>query len=158
MIDLKKLSKVGKKMGLYNPQDIVLLIVLTLYIICDVNTPKLISDKVSSTTGKFLVIALSIIVFLKANNVVGILALISGYMLIKRSVKDIPQQYKLPSEKEKWSQFEKYNDFPVTLEEEMVSKLAPLVEPSQNDQADVEYSPVLTDLHDAAGTDYSGVN
>jgi hypothetical protein len=62
----------------------------------------------------------------------------------------------LPSEQSKIIDFSKYNDFPVTLEEEVVSQMAPIVK--YNDAPNMSYSPVLDGLHDAAPLDYDGVN
>ena len=62
----------------------------------------------------------------------------------------------LPSEQSKVIDFSKYNDFPVTLEEEVVSQMAPI----GNDGAapNMSYKPILEGLHDAAPIDYDGVN
>jgi len=62
----------------------------------------------------------------------------------------------LPSEESKVLDFSKYNDFPVTLEEEVVSQMAPI----GNDGAapNMSYKPILEGLHDAAPIDYDGVN
>jgi hypothetical protein len=62
----------------------------------------------------------------------------------------------LPSEQSKVIDFSKYNDFPVTLEEEVVSQMAPM----GNDAAapNMNYKPILEGLHDAAPINYDGVN
>ena len=44
---------------------------------------------------------------------------------------------------------------PITLEEEIVSKMAPLVE--NNESSELDYKPVLDSLHDAAPINYDGV-
>ena len=62
----------------------------------------------------------------------------------------------LPSEQAKAAEFSKYNDFPVTLEEEVVSQMAPIIK--YDDAPNMNYSPVLDGLHDAAPLDYDGVN
>ena len=62
----------------------------------------------------------------------------------------------LPSEQAKAAEFSKYNDFPVTLEEEVVSQMAPIVK--YDDAPNMNYAPVLDGLHDAAPLDYDGVN
>ena len=60
----------------------------------------------------------------------------------------------LPSEASKVIDFSRYNDFPVTLEEEMVKKMAPIV---VDNSSSLTYKPVLDTLHDAAPIDYEGV-
>lgn len=54
----------------------------------------------------------------------------------------------LPSEKIKIEDLDKFNDFPITLEEEIVAKMAPpvIVEESAN----MQYSPILDDNHNAS--------
>jgi len=61
----------------------------------------------------------------------------------------------LPSEESKVIDFTKYNDFPVTLEEEVVSQMAPIV--VSNESTHLNYQPILEGLHDAAPIDYEGV-
>ena len=61
----------------------------------------------------------------------------------------------LPSEQSKVIDFSKYNDFPVTLEDEVVQKMAPLqYGPAMGPKT---FTPVLDDLHDAANVNYTGV-
>jgi hypothetical protein len=62
----------------------------------------------------------------------------------------------LPSEQAKSVEFSKYNDFQVTLEEEVVSQMAPIVK--YDDAPNMNYTPILDGLHDAAPLDYDGVN
>ncbi len=62
----------------------------------------------------------------------------------------------LPSEESKVIDFSKYNDFPVTLEEEVVSQMAPIGDDGA--ASNMSYKPILEGLHDAAPIDYDGVN
>jgi len=62
----------------------------------------------------------------------------------------------LPSEQSKIIDFSKYNEFPVTLEEEVVAQMAPIIK--HDDAPNMNYLPVLDSLHDAAPLDYVGVN
>ena len=61
----------------------------------------------------------------------------------------------LPSEESKVIDFSKYNDFPVTLEEEVVSQMAPIG--VDGSAPNMNYKPILEGLHDAAPIDYDGV-
>jgi hypothetical protein len=47
------------------------------------------------------------------------------------------------------------NQFPYTLEQEVVKKMAPMKVPV--DSAPSSFSPILDDIHDAADIDYNGV-
>jgi|UniRef100_A0A6C0D9T8 hypothetical protein len=47
------------------------------------------------------------------------------------------------------------NQFPYTLEQEVVKKMAPIKTPI--DSSPTNFSPILDDIHDAADVDYTGV-
>ncbi len=145
----KDLMMLVKKMGLKSTQERLLFLVIIAYIMMDVKTPSMLGKKINRPVGKVVVLLISLLVSINVSSVNGVLVLIAGYMLIKRSTKNLTHSNnRLPTEKEKWKKFEKYNNFPLTLEEEMVDKLEPLVKdvPLQ----DASYVPVLGDLHDAA--------
>tara|TARA_Y100000389_G_scaffold188065_3_gene210146 strand:- start:9437 stop:9910 length:474 start_codon:yes stop_codon:yes gene_type:complete len=153
----KDLMMIVKKMGLKSTQERLLFVVIISYIMMDVKTPSMLGKKINTSIGKVVVLLMSLLVSINVSSVNGVLLLIAGYMLIKRSTQNVTHSNNgLPTEKEKWEKFEKYNSFPVTLEEQMVEKLAPLVKETQGEHA--TYVPVLGDLHDAAKPDYSGVN
>jgi hypothetical protein len=54
-----------------------------------------------------------------------------------------------PSEEKKMSQFSAFNQFPYTLEQEVVKKMAPIVHGSGN-LTKPSYKPYLENLHDAS--------
>jgi len=54
-----------------------------------------------------------------------------------------------PSEVKKESQFTAFNQFPYTLEQEVVAKMAPIVHSGTSIHA-ASYKPVLDNLHDAS--------
>jgi len=130
-----------------NRQQLVLGIVLILYIILNVNTPKMLSDLIA------------MILFSNSNPVVGVISIVAAYFLIKRSsisTGSFAIQKYLPSEASRSDDFSKLNEMPITLEEQMVFKMAPLV--SHNAKyPDANYKPVMDSLHEAAPIDYAGV-
>jgi hypothetical protein len=50
-----------------------------------------------------------------------------------------------------------YNQFPYTLEQEVVKKMAPLNKADTSGSNTYSFNPVLDDLHDAAPVNYTGV-
>ena len=60
----------------------------------------------------------------------------------------------IPSEVTKTSDLSEFNQFPVTLEEEVVFKMAPLVKSGSSEPA--KYKPVAGPIHDAVSPDYQG--
>ena len=137
---------------------LILGIVLIIYILLNVGTPDIIAPAIDSMEGNVVVVSLAVILFRQSKPVIGVLGLIAAYLLIQRSsIKTGTHAIRtaLTSEKAKVRDFTKYNQFPVTLEEEMVKKMAPLVKHAPAKNAD--YTPVLDPTHHAAPIDYTGV-
>ena len=61
----------------------------------------------------------------------------------------------VPTEVKKESNLNAMNQFPYTLEQEVVKKMAPMKVP--DDATPSSFSPVLDDTYDAAPIDYMGV-
>jgi len=140
-------------------QHVVLAILLIIYIVIDIKTPKTVTDLVDTMLGKLLVITAGFM-FFNFNIVLGILGIAAAYQLIQRSSVasgTFAIRNYLPSEAQKVIDFSKYNDFPKTLEEEMVEKMAPPVIDTSSSPTNLDYKPVLDSLHDAAPVDYEGV-
>lgn len=60
---------------------------------------------------------------------------------------DALQKY-APTENKKMSEFTAFNQFPYTLEQEVVKKMAPMVRSGSN-LTQASYKPLLENLHDA---------
>jgi hypothetical protein len=136
----------------------ILIVLLIIYILLDIQLPKFISNAVDTIYGKIVLYVLALTIFLNVNKVVGVLAFIAAYTMIDRASKQTGtfaiRNY-LPSEEKKVLDFSKFNEFPYTLEEEEVARMAPIVLNQTSTGSD--YKPVLDTLHDAAPTDYEGV-
>jgi len=61
---------------------------------------------------------------------------------------NLVQKY-IPSEETKMNQFTAFNQFPYTLEQEVVKKMAPIVQ-SGFVMNKASYNPLLDNLHDAS--------
>jgi len=149
---LKELMK-GEK-----THSLVLEILFVLYIIFDVETPHAIAEIVDTTMGNVVVVILALTMFSAAGPIAGILALLAAHTLIKRSSLQTGGAFKAvanEAEEIKMQMLEQYNDYPRTLEEEVVSKMAPIV--NNNNPPHANYKPVLGNLQDAAPIDYEGV-
>lgn len=144
-----------------SPLQWVVAIALVGYIFSSVQPPPDLAAAVHSSAGTLVVIVISIAVFLNTNIVIGVLALVSGYELIRRSQDMAPVREGStggsgqPGEKTRVQNFDKYNHFPKTLEEEVVSNMAPLVRHAG--PANVNYQPTLNPQHSAASVTYKGV-
>jgi len=137
---------------------LILLILLIIYILLEIHLPASLSRAVDSIYGKVVLYLLALHIFFNVCKVAGVLALVAVYTMIKRaSLKSgtFAMQEYLPSEERKVMDFSKFNDYPYTLEEEEVARMAPLVR--NETSVGSSYKPVLDSLHDAAPTDYNGV-
>jgi hypothetical protein len=152
------MKQILNKIKVEKQDHIILIVLLIIYIILDIHLPRMIAGAVDTIYGKIVLYILAYIIFVNVNPVVGILAFIAVYMMIKRAGKQTGtfaiRNY-LPSEESKVMDFSKFNDFPYTLEEEEVSRMAPIV--FNHTSTGSNYKPVLDALHDAAPTDYTGV-
>tara|TARA_B100000902_G_C27302585_1_gene913674 strand:+ start:1910 stop:2368 length:459 start_codon:yes stop_codon:yes gene_type:complete len=151
MKNVKKLIKADKR------HEILLAVVFVIYIILNVKTPPPLAQFIDSPLGYIIVAVVALSIFGSTNFVVGILAFIVAYELIRRSnaaSNSVVKKY-VPSENKKVMDFSKYNDFPVTLEEEVVAKMAPLVK--HDSSSNINYKPILDNTHDAASINYQGV-
>ena len=152
--ELNKLLKnreVKKLLSFEKAHQLVIAVLLVLYLLLDVETPKYLANLVDTTLGNVVVMLLAVTLLLSSNIVVGLLALVAGYELIQRS-RSVTGNLQLKqiknAEKIKVEMLKDYNNYPVTLEEEVVSKMAPLVHDKSTSSGN--FKPVLNNLHDAS--------
>jgi len=145
---LKNLIKAEKS------HSIILEVLFLIYILFDIDMPQTIRKLIDTSIGNIIVILLAGTVFMAAGPIAGILALVVAYTLIKRSRFGVYKQFN--HEEQKMDEFEKYNEFPKTLEEEVISNMAPIVK-SSGGPNQPEYSPILDNINNASPIDYEGV-
>ncbi len=147
-----------KKIKMEKREHLILSILLIIYILLEVHLPNFLSSSVDSIYGKVLLYLLALHIFFNVCKVAGVLALVAVYTMIKRASMDtgtFAMREYLPSEERKVMDFSKFNDFPYSLEEEEVARMAPLVR--NETSVGSAYKPILEGLHDAAPTNYEGV-
>ena len=132
--------------------ELVLVILFIIYLILGLKTPEPIANIVDTLVGKIVIILIVIYLFMHANPILAVLALFVAFDLIRRSSMatglDALQKY-APSEEKKMSQFTAYNQFPYTLEQEVVAKMAPIMK-SGTSLTKASYKPLLDNLYDAS--------
>lgn len=161
---MKLLKKIMKE---EQQHELLLTLLFIIYILFDIQLPSVLAKMVDSLTGNIVVALLALSVFVYTNPVIGILAFIVAYIMVLRSstsTGSYAKKHYLPSEQNKEAQmkkyneaseFSKYNDYPETLEQEMVSKMAPLEDDSPKEKS--SFKPIQCPGHDAAPIDYEGV-
>jgi len=130
--------------------ELTLVIVFIIYIIIGFKTPEPFASLVNSPIGKIVIFIGVAYLFLKCNPVLAVLSVFVAFDLIRRSSLTglaALQQY-APTEAKKMSQFTAFNQFPYTLEQEMVKKMAPIVRTGTS-LSQASYKPLLDNYHDA---------
>ena len=138
---LKKLTK-EKHHGL-------LAILLSIFIIFDIRIPNQLANLVDTIVGKTVVI-IAVFSLIAFNKLVGILAIIAGYMLIMRSMNITGHKNLIHLENEhiKRSKMLKFNPKQeVSVEEEVIDNMLPRV--SNETVESHDFKPVQNNLHSA---------
>jgi hypothetical protein len=132
--------------------ELVLVILFIIYLIMGYKTPEPIASMIDSIIGKIVIFIIVIYMFMHTHPVLAVLALFVAFDLIRRSSVttgiDALKRY-APSEEKKMSQFSAFNQFPYTLEQEVVKKMAPIVR-SGSTLSKPSYKPILDNLYDAS--------
>lgn len=131
--------------------EFILVILMIIYLIMGLKTPELIANLIDNVVGKVVIVIVVIYLFMHTNPILAVLgALVAFYLIRNSSSTGIAslQQY-APSEQKKMSQFSAFNQFPYTLEQEVVAKMAPIVR-SGSSLTQASYKPLLDNLYDAA--------
>ena len=131
--------------------ELVLAALLSLYLVMGYQVPEGVATMIDTTFGKIVVVVIALMLFAYSNPVLGILALLVAYQLIKCvSVKTgmagLEEYY--PTEAKKWSPFTPTNQFPYTLEQEVVKNMT--TQKFNTEYVKPPYRPVLDDTHDAS--------
>jgi len=132
--------------------ELVLVILFIIYLIMGYKTPEPFANLIDSFGGKIVIFIVVIYLFLNTNSILAVLALFVAFELIRRSSSEMQpeeiQRY-TPSEQKKTSQFTAFNQFPYTLEQEVVNKMAPIMKTGTSLHP-ASYKPLLDNLYDAS--------
>ena len=132
--------------------ELILIILMIIYLIMGYKTPEMVAQAVDTLAGKLVIFFIVIYVFLYTNPFLAVITLFTAFHLIRQSSMatglDALKKYE-PSEEKKMSQFTAFNQFPYTLEQEVVKKMAPIVQGGST-LSKASYKPMLENLHDAS--------
>jgi hypothetical protein len=132
--------------------EFILIILMIIYLVLGFRTPDIIANLIDNIIGKVVVILVVIYLFMHANPILAVVAALVAFDLMRRSSETTglgALQAYAPSEQKKMSQFTAFNQFPYTLEQEVVAKMAPIVR-SGSSLSSASYKPLLDNLHDAS--------
>jgi len=135
-----------------NINQLLLAILFIIYLIMGYRTPDMVANVVDTLVGKIAIFIMVIFMFMHSNPILAVLSLFVAFDLIRRASAvtgiDALKKY-LPTEEKKTSQFTAFNQYPYTLEQEVVKKMAPIVQ-SGSSLTKASYMPLLENLHDAS--------
>jgi hypothetical protein len=131
--------------------EFILVILMAIYLVMGFKTPTLIAHAVDNIVGKVVIIVIIIFLFINAHPILAVVAALVAFDLMRRSNDNTGlgalQSY-APSEQKKMSQFTAFNQFPYTLEQEVVAKMAPIVR-SGSSLNTASYKPLIDNNYDA---------
>ncbi len=131
--------------------EFTLVVLMIVYLVMGFNTPESVASMVDTMVGKVVIVLIVLYLFMNANPIVAVVAAYVAFDLMRRSGAATglgALSVYAPSEEKKASQFSAFNQFPYTLEQEMVAKMAPMVRSGAPLTA-ASYKPLLDNLHDA---------
>lgn len=132
--------------------EFILIVLMIVYLILGFKTPDLIATMIDNLVGKVVIFFIVIYLFMYSNPILAVLAALVAFDLMRRSNDATglgALQAYAPTEQKKMSQFTAFNQFPYTLEQEVVAKMAPIVR-SGSSLTSASYKPVLDNLYDAS--------
>ena len=142
-----------------NMGQVVLVILFLIYIIMGYKTPEMLAVKIDNTLGKLIVACIALALLAYSNPILGVLGIFVAFLLIQRSsiaTGSAGLNAYLPTEEKKFSNLSAMNQFPYTLEQEVVNKMAPInntIDPNTT----TNFMPVLENNYDAAPIGYTGI-
>jgi hypothetical protein len=121
-----------------------------LYLVLGYPLPENVATMIDSTVGKIVVAIVAIMLFAYANPVLGVLALLVAYQLIKSAGVKTGiaglEEY-APTEAKKWSPYTPAHQFPYTLEQEVVKNMT--TQKFNTEYVKAPFRPTLDNTHDA---------
>ena len=128
-----------------NPTYLVLSLLMVVFIVMEVAPPSNICMLVDTIVGKAVVIMVALGLF-SLDTLMGIVGIVAAYVFIMRCSKKEEVRTFSPSEMKKSKHLSAMNQFPMTVEEEVIDKMLPRTNP---DLQSPDYKPTLNNLHNA---------
>lgn len=129
--------------------SLILCLLLSCFVIFDIEVPLVLAEIIDNPIGKIgvAVLALSL---LSQNPLIGVIGIVAAYVLIQRSegkTGSYGERNFLPSENKKSGHLNSINQFPTSLEEDIINDMLPM---NRNiDLSSAEFKPVLENNHNA---------
>ena len=142
-----------------NMGQLILIILFLIYLVIGYETPYDLAILIDTIWGKAIIIIIAIVLFAVCNPILGILGFFVAYKLIMTSSIDsgnYGKQYYIPTEERKYANMINNNEYPYTLEQEIVKLRAPIYDYNSDNQT-YSFTSTLDDQKNAASVNYNGV-
>jgi hypothetical protein len=153
-MNLKYMAKnlgleLAKQLKKASPIQLIVLVLVVMFILYDTSLPADIEDFIREPFGKFVLLVIVLGSFASFGVVVGFLVMIAAYEMIRRSgeTHQSKMQSKLMRAPSKLYEdnhsLSAMNQFPITLEEEVIHNMVPLV---KGDLGPKTYKPTVSEI------------
>jgi hypothetical protein len=142
-----------------NMGQLILIILFLIYLVIGYNTPHDLAILIDNIWGKAIIIIIAIVLFASSNPILGILGFFVAYKLIMTSNIDsgnYGKEHYIPKEEKKYADMINNNEYPYTLEQEIIKLRAPIYH-YNSDNHTYSFTSSLDDLKNAASVNYDGV-
>ena len=108
--------------------EIITLGVLSIFIIIPLYPPIPLAEQINTPLGNLAVLVISLALLSNVKPVIGIVGLYAAFQLVYRSSSHIvpKNNFAIPETRKEFDKMASHNQFPVTLEEEVVQKRVPI--------------------------------
>lgn len=132
-----------------SPLEIFLFILFLVYLVFPVPTPPILSSLIDSSIGMLVIFMATLYLFFYTNPILGVLSIFVAYELLRRSSIVGKIIMNIPSQERKNVELKEMNPPPIyfpTLEEEVVSQMAPIGKSEASVYQSSSYKPVSDKL------------
>jgi len=142
-----------------NMGQLILIILFLIYLVIGYKTPYDLAILIDNIWVKAIIVIIAIVLFAVCNPILGILGFFVAYKLIMTSNIDsgnYEKQRYIPTEEKKYAEMINNNEYPYTLEQEIVKLRAPIYDYNSDNQT-YSFTSTLDDQKNAASVNYNGV-
>ena len=136
------------------PLELILFGLFVFYLVFQIDTPQLLVPYIDSGMGMVTIIGVALYLFLYTHPILGVISIFVAYEVLRRSTVRLnrvimfepnPVQATIDSEMKAMNPPKLF-----TLEEQVVSSMAPLPKASPSDYVESSYKPVSESIHEAS--------
>ena len=142
-----------KSLSMKNPLEMILLAMFIIYLVFPISTPKCIAPMIDSSLGMVAIFAIVLFLFIYCHPLLAIMYIFVAYELIRRSTivsgRTAYIQFTPTQEKRDANMRAMNPPKEISLEEDMVTKMAPVGYP-MSEYMETVFKPIADNVHQAS--------